>query len=310
MNRRPRVWPLVVLLVLLATVATAYWQRLAIYDWQRLRGYEAPAEIATLATETTMNESARRLFYVHRPLLNDRTQFTQNCSDFGEHTIVLGCYVSQTGIYIFDVQDERLQGVEQVTAAHELLHAAYDRLDTSERTRIDELTEQVLTSLKDQRIKDTIENYRKRDPMVVSNELHSIIGTEVRELPEDLETYYKKYFNDRHVVVTYSEKYESVFTERKNKAEAIEQELQGLKTEIEQRQNTLEADRKGLDRDRSGARTEPQIDAFNARVTAYNADIRELNSMINHYNQLVEQYKAVSLETQELFKALDSRPTL
>jgi hypothetical protein len=281
MNRRPRLWPLVSLLILLGAVTVAFWQRMAIYDWQRLRGFEPSAEVAALATDTTMNDKARRLFYVYHPQLNDRSQFTQNCSDFGEHTIVLGCYVSDTGIFVFDVPDERLQGVEQVTAAHELLHAAYDRLSPSDKKHVDALTQQALDSLQDDRIKQTIENYRKRDPNVVPNELHSIIGTEVRAIPAELETYYQRYFTNRSQIVSYSEKYEAVFTDRKTRAEAIETELKGLKNQIEQHQSTLETDRASLDSDRSSARTEEQVNAFNVRVAAYNRSIRELNTLIN-----------------------------
>src|SRR5690606_30424948 len=32
-------------------------------DWAALRGYNAPAEIAALAEETTMNDATRRIFY-------------------------------------------------------------------------------------------------------------------------------------------------------------------------------------------------------------------------------------------------------
>ena len=117
---------------LLVATALAWFMRQDIYDWYRLRGYQAPSQVAKLATETTMNSDSRRLFYVYRPQLNDRVAFNQNCTH-DEQTIVLGCYVSNVGIYLFDIHDPRLEGVEQVTAAHELLHAAYDRLNKKKK---------------------------------------------------------------------------------------------------------------------------------------------------------------------------------
>ena len=300
-----------VALFLVLVVALLTWsQRQAIYDWSRLRDYEPPDQIAQLAFDTTMNNSARQLFYVHHPQLNDREDFNANCSGFGEHTIVLGCYVSHQGIYLFDIDDPRLQGVEQVTAAHEMLHAAYDRLSTSERTHVNDLTEEAFATVADERVKQSIANYRKREPGVVPNELHSIIATEVRNIPPELEAYYKKYFTDRSAIVAFSEKYESLLTARQNKASSLEVQIAGLKQEIEQLEATLATQQRNLERDRPTVNTQPEITAFNARVITYNHDVRTLNNMISQYNALIKEYKEVALEAQDLYKALDSRPTL
>ena len=167
-----------------------------------------------------MNSSSRRLFYVYHPELDDREAFRSHCGH--EQTIVLGCFVEPEGIYIYDVTDQRLAGIEEVTAAHEMLHAAYSRLSTKERQRIDKLTASTFAALTDERIKQTIENYRSRDPGVVPNELHSILGTGVSELPKELETYYKRYFTDRSAVVTLSRTYEANFTDRQKQVEAYD----------------------------------------------------------------------------------------
>jgi hypothetical protein len=299
-----------VLLIVLGAVLLAWTKRQALYDWSRLQGYEPSDEIAQLAFDTTMNNDARRLFYVYHPELDGRKNFTEKCSGFGEQTIVLGCYVSNTGIYLFDVDDPRLQGVEQVTAAHEMLHAAYDRLGSDERARVDTLTAQAFKKVTDQRIKESIDSYRQRDAGVVSNELHSILGTEVRDLSPELEQYYKKYFTNRSAIVAFSEKYESVLTARRNKAAALELQISGLKNEIDMMEKTLTSEQASLKRDRSAANTQEEVDAFNARVAEYNTGVQLLNSDIKRYNALVEEYKAVAVEAEELYKALDSRPTL
>lgn len=301
---------LVFLLVVLVTLVFGWWRRQDIYDWYRLRDYQPPQQIQQLAFDTTMNNRARRLFYVYHPQLNDREEFNQNCSGFGEHTIVLGCYVSNQGIYLFNIDDRRLEGVEQVTAAHELLHAAYDRLSSSERLKVDEMTEAAFAKVSDERIRWSIDNYRSRDPSVVPNELHSILATEVRSLPPELEAYYKKYFTNRHAIVAYSEKYEATLTKRRTQAASLELQISGLRNEIDQLERTLSAERDYLEKLRSNVQSQGQANAYNDRVAAYNENVRLLNSQIARHNQLVEDYKDVALEAQELYNALDSRPTL
>lgn len=301
---------LVFLLVIFAAVVFVWVKRQDIYDWTRLRNYDPPQRIEQLAFDTTMNNSARRLFYVYHPQLNDRDEFNENCRGFGEHTIVLGCYVSNHGIFLFDIDDDRLEGVEQVTAAHEMLHAAYDRLDEAERVRVDKLVNDAFAKVADERIRRSIDNYRSRDASVVPNELHSILATEVRNLPPELENYYKKYFTNRHAIVSYSEKYESVLTKRRNHASSLELQISGLRNEIEQLEKTLATERESLQQLRGNVRTQAEAGAYNARVAAYNGNVRLLNSQIARHNDLIEEYKEVALETQELYKALDSRPTL
>ncbi len=301
---------LVFLLIVLATVTFAWIRRQDIYDWARLRNYDPPQQIQQLAFDTTMNNSARKLFYVYHPELNDREEFNNNCRGFGEHTIVLGCYVSNHGIFLFDIDDDRLEGVEQVTAAHEMLHAAYDRLGETERARVDKLVHDAFAKVTDERIRRSIDNYRSRDASVVPNELHSILATEVRNLPPELENYYKRYFTNRHAVVAYSEKYESVLTKRRNHAASLELQISGLRNEIEQLEKTLAAEKNFLQQLRGSVRTQADVQTYNSRVAAYNTNVRLLNSQISRHNDLIEEYKEVALEAQELYKALDSRPTL
>ncbi len=311
MKRFGRFLSATVLVSLIAATGWGLLNRQAVYDWTRLYHYTPPTEIETLATHTTMNDSTRRLFYVQHPELDDRASFNQHCGHFGEVTIVLGCYVSGQGLYIFNVDDDpRLDGVKEVTTAHEMLHAAYDRLSTEERSRVDLLTEQAFANLTDQRIKDNIASYRQRDPSVVPNELHSILGTEVRQLPPELEAYYQRYFTNRAQIVDYSERYEGELTARRNTATSLENQIASLKNEIEQLEQSLQTERSALERLRPRIHTEEQVAVFNARVDAYNSNISKLNSLIEQHNALVEEYKANALEQQQLFKSLSSQPAL
>lgn len=300
----------------LVALLVAFGQRQAIYDWWRLRGYEPPARIVALADATTMTDYGRKLFYVNRPQLDDEAAFNEHCQAT-EQSIILGCYISRTGIYLFDVEDPRLDGVEEVTAAHEMLHAAYERLDGEEKARVNSLLERAFAEIMDERIVKTMEAYRKRDPTIVSNELHSILATEVRDLTPELEEYYKQYFTDRLKVVFFSEQYEQAFTERKNQVARYDTQLAALKQQIEAAENDLSArsgaisaERARLDALLAADQTEQYnaaVPGFNAQIRQYNALIASTRQLIDRFNEIVAARNAIAVEQQELVEALDSR---
>ncbi len=303
----------VVLVVSLLVVALR-WQ--SIFDWWRLRDYTPPAAIAQLATDTTMTPKAEHLFYVFHPQLDDRQTFNQNCPTY-EKTIVLGCYVTNKGIYLYDIQDDRLQGVEQVTAAHEMLHVAYQRLSRGERTRVDALLQEAYAQVTDERIRAIIESY-KQEGADVNNELHSILGTEVADLPPALEEYYRQYFADRAVVVQYAMTYEREFSLRQKQVEDYDAQLAGLKIQIETNQQELDRQATAIEQERrrlDALLSSQSYTAYNAGVASFNAQVQQYNvlvsttqSQIEQYNEMVAKRNAIAVEEQDLAKSLDSRP--
>ena len=101
--------------------------RQAVVDWWRLSQYKPSAAVKQLADNDTMIGRGRDLFYISDPQIQDSAAFNKACKNEGEKTIVLGCYKLQD-IYLYNVTDARFNGVKEVTAAHEMLHAAYERL--------------------------------------------------------------------------------------------------------------------------------------------------------------------------------------
>lgn len=316
-NSKSLIKPFITFVLLILVAFVLYSQKYTIHDWWQLRSYTPNNDIVSLADDTTMNDKTKRVFYAYKPSIEHRDDFNLHCRD-GELTIVLGCYSPVKGIHIFDVDDERLSGVMQVTAAHELLHATYERLSSSERKKIDRLTSDVYNNLTDQRIIDTVNAYRERDPSVVQNELHSIIATEVEVLPAELENYYSKYFEDRSKVVTYSKKYESAFSSRKDEAKKYELQLQELKRRIEDEKQALEQEYSDLQAKSSdisnamarGDRNEidQEISNYNSRVSNYNNRASAVSEWVDEYNVILVKYKQVVLEQQDLIKSIDSRP--
>jgi len=303
--------------VLILAVPTVVWaERQNIYDTWRLHNYVAAADVSKLADQTTMSDYSRKLFYVMHAELNDKSTFNAHCRE-NEQTIVLGCHVSGQGIYLLKVDDTRLNGVEQVTAAHEMLHEAYERLGNSEREHIDSLVTSTYTKLNDDRLNKTIALYRQQNPSVVPNELHSILGTEYPNLPPELETYYGRYFKNRLAVVGYSQQYEDVFNQRRSAVTQYDGQLSSLKGQIDtlqaklsQQETDLNTRRSQLDSlSSSGQRAQynAAVPGFNSEVNAYNSGIEQLHSLVTQYNQIVAERNAIASEEAQLVQAIDSR---
>ncbi len=305
----------------LAIPVVAFAQRQELTDWWRLRGYSAPPAVVLLADQTTMTDYSRHMFYVNHPKVEALTaSFRADCST-SEQTIVLGCYHgNQQGIFIYDVTDERLAGVEQVTAAHEMLHAAYDRLSDKEKQRVDGMLENFYsTELSDERIKKTIDSYKKTEPTQLVNEMHSIFGTEVMVLPAELASYYQQYFSNRNKVVEYAQGYQNEFTKRQNQINSYDTQLKELKSRIEKSETSislqlvdLQAAKVKLDSLRSSGQIDEYnaaVPGFNFKVTSYNSGVTKLRSDITTYNNLIETRNALASEIRELDQALDTRLT-
>lgn len=304
------------LAVTLLIAATSMWlvtHQQEVVDWWRLQGYEPSEDVAKLADDAGMSDEGRRVFYIQDPQLLGRSEFTGKCN-FDEVTIVLGCYVENDKIYVFNVNENRLNGIEEVTAAHEMLHAVYSRLSDSEKSKLDAMLLAAFADIDNARLESTVESYRKRDPTIIANELHSILGTEIRVLPAELETHYAKYFVNRAEVVALAEAYEKEFTALEAKIAGFDSQIETLGKQIEAEQNNvaqlgqaLNVERQQLEAKRSNPEEyNAAVPAYNAQVREYNRQLEQLRTNISTYNQLVEQRNNIALEEKELIQAIDA----
>ena len=176
--QKPRTGRIVISLCIVAVISLGFWQRQNILDAWALRGYEPSVKITALATNAGMSDKGRKIFYVTHPEVQDKAAFYKSCEE-GETSVVLGCYKPRDGIYLLRVDDARLAGVEEVTAAHEMLHAAYARLSFSEKKRLTNLINDTYNNLTDPTIDAKVKLY-KESGADVTNELHSILGSTSR----------------------------------------------------------------------------------------------------------------------------------
>lgn len=281
--------------------------------------YDPNETIASFAQQTGMNDKGKFLFYVSHPSLEAAEDFNVLC-DKTEHTAaVLGCYDGQR-IYIYDITDPRLSGIRPTTAAHEMLHAAYVRLGDNERQSVDSMLEAEYDTLKDD--KELVERmalYAKTQLGDRTNELHSILGTEVEILSPELEQYYKRYFSDRGKVIGQHKQYQVLFEELRARAEQLNRQIDSLAEAINTKKASYEAQINALQNDikafnsransggfTSQAEFNVQRQTLIAQSSALN-DLRiEINNDINYYNSLVRELDSIAIETNALNRSLDS----
>lgn len=309
-----RALSLVILVAIFGVIALQQWQPVS--DWLRLRGYEPPAAVSKLAADTTMTASATHLLYLNKPQILPKTSFSPHCP-ISEKSIVLGCYhAGENGIYMLQIADDpQLQGVMQVTAAHEMLHAAYDRLSHSEKSWVNALLQDFYNNhLTDPAVKQEIDNYRSSEPNDVINEMHSILGTEVMQLTPQLEQYYKRYFTNRVAVAQAAAHYRSAFESREQIVHDADAKLAELKTQIESNNTVLRQQADALNAQVArlqGYKAAGQLYLYNSDVTAYNRHVNAYNALlaqtkqlIADYNELVVTRNAAALQASQLVSEL------
>ena len=69
-----------------------------VLDYIALYNYSPPSEVVVLANKTTMEDEVKNVFYVNRPELQNKSEFSSSCNK-QEETIVLGCFIENTGIF-------------------------------------------------------------------------------------------------------------------------------------------------------------------------------------------------------------------
>ncbi len=249
-------------------IYVGYTHRDEILDAWYLKDYQPPAKIASLADRATMTTYGRRLFYRSKPEVDaERQALAAHCRIQNAKTIELGCYLSTQKIYLLDIQQPELEMEMVVTAAHEMLHAAYDRLDGRERRRLNERLTSAAAALNNEKLKQRLADYERLEPGERDNEIHSILGSEFGGLPADLEEYYATFFANRQAVVRYSDQFNRTF-------DGLHDEIKGLDNKIQATKANMNALL------RSG-----RVNAYNSQVAGVNADIALYNKKVDQYNR-------------------------
>jgi len=308
---------IVVLSLLAALLLVA--NRQYVVDQVSVWQYKPSADIVSLADRSGMSDTGKFYFYASHPKVEDAQAFNSDCGRKEASTAVLGCYNGQS-IFVYNVSNGQLDGIKEVTAAHEMLHAAYARMGDAEKTKINKLLEVEYAKLKSNKdIAERFAFYDRTEPGERDNELHSVIGTEIAAISPELEAHYRTYFSNRAKVLALHDKYASVFVELQAKGDALTRQLVDLKNAITSQTEAYNASVSALNND---------IDSFNQRANSGGFSSREefdseradlvaradqldatrstINAEIVQYNSLRKQLKSVASQSNELNQSIDS----
>lgn len=306
-------WTLALVLVL-ALIFLAL-NRQWVYDFARGMIYNPTPEMAKIHDSLSLTSRGDFLFRATWPKLSDREEFNSNCRVDGEEIAILGCYTGGN-IFIFDITDDRLGGIRELTTAHELLHANFARMSNVEKDNLRQSLEKVYQD-NIEILEDDLNTYDSEERF---EELYVRAGTEVKSLPQELEKHYAEIFEDQDNVVAYYDKYISVFRAIEAELDTLQNEMQTISGDIdnktaeyENRVESLNAEIASFNNCAETAGCFTSQWEFNTRRNALIAEqnalealYQEIDDLIEEYNIRVEKYNEDVLESEKLNSIINS----
>ena len=217
----------VVAIILVAVLAINYQ---LIFDFFKGLAYSPSSEMVEIRDKLDLSTRGEIIFNASMPELNTEDTFNSNCKAYNEVETILGCY-TEGRIFVYDINEDELSGIVEVTTAHELLHAVYKRMSGLEKEGLKES----LAKVYDENLnvlEEELKTYSSEDQQ---EEIYVRAGTEIRDLPENLENHFSNYFKDRNKIVDYYEKYVGVFRKYESEIREIEAKLNDLDVLINER---------------------------------------------------------------------------
>lgn len=315
----------IVSLLLVAFLVLAFANRGLIRDHFVAATFDASPEVQALTENLDLTQAGERVFLASEPAIGGAEHFTAWCSGVvrSEESHVLGCYKSEN-IYLFNVTDPRLEGIVEVTAAHELLHAVFARMSPREQQALaKELRSEYEALIVDSpELAERMAVYESLSPTAYANELFAVLGTEEFPLSEKLESRYAGWFNDREGIVDVHQQVFSVFVDLRARATELADELTTLKASIEERNEEYTASVAAYNskaaefKDRNGrfefSDNVAEFDEIRWHLLDWHADLEDelasLRTDTDHYNELREELEGLKQIGAELDASMNSMP--
>jgi hypothetical protein len=285
--------------------------------------FDTPESVASYIEQAGLSETGALYLKASLPRVVPSFEFGRYCTRNEPGIGVLGCYTTRDSrIYLYDVTDPRLESIEPVVATHEMLHAVWFRKTTAERDALAPLLEEAFAALgPDHPLVERIATYEADNPASRIPELYSIIGTEVREIPDALEAHYSRYFDDRSKVVDLADHFYLVFDTLQAELEQLSNELNSRNAEIEGLRFTYEETNRILNADilnfNERARIPPtdsspsrsQFEAERGALIERQARLKSmretLETKITEYNTLLEELNVLNDEVSALNQGIN-----
>lgn len=240
------------------------------------------SDVADLIATTTMTDRARRVFLAASPAIEDSATFGASCGvdpvpgGSGQpRTHTQGCYVAGR-IHLLAPDRAEARDLLYVVAAHELLHAVYAALGPAERTRIDAALDAARAG--NTRLEERLKPYG--DTPTLTNEVHSILGSEFDALSSALEAHYAQFFFNRAAVVAARQR---TLGSREDEISRLRADVDSLDARIIDLKGTQEQ----LKARGNVATYNANVPVINGLIARYNGQIDALNTQIEEYNGLL-----------------------
>ncbi len=285
--------------------------------------FDTPESIASYIAQAGLSETGALYLKASLPRVVPSFEFGRYCTRNEPGIGVLGCYTTRDSrIYLYDVTDPRLESIEPVVAAHEMLHAVWFRKTTAERDALAPLLEEAFAALgAEHPLVERIGTYEADNPASRIPELYSIIGTEIRDIPDALEAHYARYFDDRSKVVDLADRVYRVFDTLQAELEQLSNELNSRNAEIEGLRFTYEETNRILNADildfnerasippTDSSPSRSQFEAERGALIERQARLKSmretLETKIDEYNTLLEELNVLNDEVSALNQGIN-----
>ena len=318
MNKERKTWKIICWILigfLMVLTAIVYFNREWIKDYFRGISYQPSSEMIRIRQVLDLTDKGEFWFNAAQPVLLEKEDFNKKCRKADVEISVLGCY-AEGDIFVYNITNEELDGIRELTTAHELLHTVWARMSDSEKQELSADLDEVFN---DNRgfLEDELNTYEEHEHQ---EELYVRAGTEVKKLPDNLEKHYAEVFNNQDNVVDLYDKYISVFRKLENEMEQLSSEMEELHSiindKISQYEERIEKLNMEITDFNECAETmgcfESENEFYSRRYVLVNEQsyleslYQEIDGLINDYNLKVEKYNEDVLYSDKLNTMINS----
>lgn len=285
--------------------------------------YTPSSQVASINERVNFTDEGTFTLYATKPEVLGKESFNSLCPRQEPGSPILGCYTGDDRVYVYDVTNVQLDGMKEVTAAHEMLHAVWHRMSDEDKDAMTTELTAVYEAKATDELKERMAYYDRTQPGEFANELHSILATEVHELTPALEQHYVKYFEDRQAVVALHDKYSAVYAGLQAQIDSLYTQLEALSASINQQSAAYDVSLKAYEAQASSYESRANAGAFTsiaqidneyyALMRTYNALEAQriaINADIVRHGELFKQYEQVAAQIEVLNKSIDSIETI
>lgn len=165
-------------LVSAITLVVIFWTNIFVF----YSNLTADKDVKRVAAGAGLSLKGEYIYYKSNPQLVSANQLDKVCPREKSENIEYGCFDTSTNsIYILKIPDGRFNSIEYTTAAHEMLHAAWQSLDDQERSNLGGKLMKLYNakSSAGKKLRTSLKRYGNIDKNLLHNELHSFVGSEI-----------------------------------------------------------------------------------------------------------------------------------